>query len=287
MSGLIAGFERREEGWKHDRTVTSHEIKVLDRERAAAELRRDIALKSLELHSISEKQHEEVLEFYRDKFSGFGLYTFLSRTLQQLHRMAFGNALAVAQLAERAYHYELPATKSSTSAVNGKGRAPACSRASVSCWISGAWSADSSSATDPPLEITQSFSLEQIAPQELIALRETGTAKVRIREFDFDLFYPGHYRRQIRAVRVSIPSVAGPYTNISATLTLLRSRIRSEAQPEPEALETSHLSAVPPWRRAARRAMAESSSSASATSGTTLSRAQARLATGPSSCPRS
>ena len=57
----------------------------------------------------------------------------------------------------------------------------------------------------------------------------------------FDLSYPGHYRRQIKAVRVTIPCVTGPYTNVGATLTLQDSQMR--AKPGDAVLTT-----VPPQR---------------------------------------
>jgi hypothetical protein len=45
----------------------------------------------------------------------------------------------------------------------------------------------------------------------------------------FDLDFPGHYFRRIRAVRLTIPCVTGPYTSVSAKLSLLGSAIRVES----------------------------------------------------------
>lgn len=229
VSGTVAGFERREQGWRHDLRLAENELKVLDREVRAAELRRDLALRALDQQVLAAQQHDEVLELYRDKFAGLGLYTYMARSLQQLHRQAYGNALAVARLAEQAYHFELPGDEAS--------------------YVGGEWDGAQSGllagerltlalATlerrylkrydDSPAQIPQSFSLRAIDPAALMALRETGSCELRIPEFEFDLLYPGQYRRQIRAVQLSIPSVRGPYTNVSATLTLLGSRIRTE-----------------------------------------------------------
>jgi len=76
------------------------------------------------------------------------------------------------------------------------------------------------------LEIDQSFSLSQIDPRALIRLKETGECDFTLAEIFFDVAYPGHYRRRIRAVRLTIPSVTGPFVNVSATLSLTRSQIR-------------------------------------------------------------
>jgi hypothetical protein len=79
-------------------------------------------------------------------------------------------------------------------------------------------------------EIDQAFSLTQIDPAALLTLKQTGTCTFTIPEVFFDLFYPGQYRRRVQSVRLTIPSVTGPYTNISASLALQSSKIRMEAR---------------------------------------------------------
>jgi hypothetical protein len=78
-------------------------------------------------------------------------------------------------------------------------------------------------------EVTQSFSLALLDPDALLTLRENGSCNFKIPEIIFDLFYPGQYKRLIKSVRVTIPCVTGPYTNVSATLTLMDSKVRKEA----------------------------------------------------------
>ncbi|MFE4824125.1 neuraminidase-like domain-containing protein [Streptomyces sp. NPDC056704] len=245
-SATAANFERRAEGWQHERELASHDLRVLDREVASAELRRDIAQGTLDLHERTIEQHREVDDFYRDKLTGLGLYTHLARSLTQLHRAAYGNALAVARLAEQAYRAELSGDDT--------------------VYIGGEWDSARSGLlagerlslslarmerrylerNDRRNEIVQQVSLAQVAPDALVALRETGTCEVDLDEFWFDLLYPGQYRRQLRGVRLSIPSVTGPYTNVSARLTLLGSRIRNEPR-----TGRSSLVDVPPTRTVA------------------------------------
>ena len=57
-------------------------------------------------------------------------------------------------------------------------------------------------------------------------LRQNASCSFDIPELCFDLFYPGHYCRKIKAVRLTIPCVAGPLTNVGATLTLTASKLR-------------------------------------------------------------
>src|SRR5262249_26914798 len=82
------------------------------------------------------------------------------------------------------------------------------------------------------LEVEQSFSLSQVDPSALVALRETGTCTFTIREVFFNLMYPGQYRRRIKGVRLTMPCVVGPHTSVGARLQLNDSWIRDYADPE-------------------------------------------------------
>ena len=75
-------------------------------------------------------------------------------------------------------------------------------------------------------ELTKHISLATIDPVQVLQLRETGSCTFSIPELLFDLDFPGHYRRRIKSVSLTIPCVVGPYTNVNAKLTLLHSRIR-------------------------------------------------------------
>jgi len=90
-------------------------------------------------------------------------------------------------------------------------------------------------------EITQSFSLALLNPSALTLLKENAECEFIIPEVMFDLIYPGQYKRVIKSVRLTMPCVTGPYTNIAAKLTLKSSKIRYEPEigDEEEILKTS------------------------------------------------
>ena len=221
---------RREDGWQHQLKLAELDIKVIEKDLAVAELRRSIATRALEIHEKSRDQHDEVMEFYDARFTNLGLYTHLARSLQRLHREAYSNALAMARLAEQAYRFERPDD--------------------TSFFVGGEW--DSSRAgllagerltmalsnmdrrfvetNTRQAEINQTFSLAQIGPEALVSLKQSGSCEFPLAEFYFDMFYPGQYRRRIKAVRLTIPCITGPYTNIGAKLSLLHSYIRKEAR---------------------------------------------------------
>jgi hypothetical protein len=79
------------------------------------------------------------------------------------------------------------------------------------------------------LEITKHLSLAALAPEKLLELRLTGRCFLDIQEWMYNLDYPGHYRRRIKSVSVSVDCSASEYTNINCSLTLLGSEIRNSS----------------------------------------------------------
>lgn len=226
-TGLEAGFDRRREGWQHQAQLAAHDTRNLDRQIEAARIRLEIAQRSLETHERSIEQLDEVLELTDGKFTNLGRYTFLATQLRRLYRDSYQNALALARLAEQAFRFE-----------RGDETSPGLAQTYWDAPNAGLLAGEQLLAdlqnlerrfletNYRSLEVDQAFALSQIAPAALLDLRETGECRFRITELFFDLFYPGHYKRRIRAVRLTIPSITGPYVNVSATLTLDKSWMR-------------------------------------------------------------
>jgi hypothetical protein len=231
-TGLEAGFARRREGWEHQKDLAARDIQMLDKQIEAARIRVQIAERSLALHEKSIEQMDEILELTDGKFTNLGRYTWLSTRLRRLYRDAYQNAMALARLAEQAFRFE-----------RGDETSPGLS---ASPWDSlhAGLLAGEQLLTDlqnlerrfletnyRSLEIDQAFALSQVSPEALVQLRETGECRFTITSLFFDLYYPGHYKRRIKGVRLTIPSITGPYVNVSATLTLERSWIRPTPAP--------------------------------------------------------
>lgn len=238
MAGLEGAVRRRDQEWQHQVETARRELAQLGRSITAAEIRRDIAVQALEVHERTITQTEEMFEFFRDRFTSAEQCRLLVKDLRRLYKSSFDSALQLARLAELAYRAE---RQDEADAVDG-------------FLLGGYWNAQNAGllAADRlladlqrlerqyierdtrKLEIRQSFSLAQFAPDELAALRLTGLCSFSIPEWFFDLTYPGQYQRRIKAVRLSIPCVTGPYTNIGATLSLTASRIRRTAPTGPD-----------------------------------------------------
>lgn len=231
LAGTQAGLERREQGWQHQLDLANHELGELERQLVAQEIRRDMAVHSRSIHEETQKQLDETFDFYREKFSNLGLYTWLATNLQRLHRGAYQSAHAMARLAERAYRFE---RGDDTSTLLRDDYSDA-SRAGL---LLGEHLLNDLRDLERRymethyrgMEIDQAFSLTQIDPGALLELKQSGACEFTIPELYFDLFYPGQYRRRIKSARLTIPSITGPYTNVGATLSLLGSSIRNEAK---------------------------------------------------------
>ncbi|QDG52118.1 hypothetical protein FIV42_15610 [Persicimonas caeni] len=235
-AGLIASNTRREQGWEHQKELAQKELDTLGAQVESATLRKQIAQAGLELHRTTQEQLDEVIDFYEEKFSNLGLYTWLSSRLQALYREAYNTALSFVRMAEAAYHFERDDTT-----VFVDGAAWDASHAGLLAGEELMLALDKMEQrfieTDyRSLELNQSFSLAQIDPKALLGLKQDGRCEFHVPEFFFDLYYPGHYKRRIKAVRLSIPCITGPYTNVSARLELVSSQMRTHASLEADAL---------------------------------------------------
>ncbi len=228
-ASLEAKFERRRSGWKHQVKLDDHELKQIAKRVEAAEIRVMIAERALENHKEAIKNQEEILDFYESKFSGVELYTWLASSLQGIYRSAFNAAFGMAKLAEAAYRFERPHDNATLLDLTYWDAAHAGLLAGERLSVDLVEMEKKFIETNyRKIEIGQPFSVAQLDPTALMALKETGACDFTVPEFAFDLLYPGHYRRVIKAVRLSIACVTGPYVNIPATLMLTGSKIRPE-----------------------------------------------------------
>jgi hypothetical protein len=240
-AGLEATFQRRNDEWRHQAELAKRDVNQLARQISAANLRIQIAQAELDAHNKQIAQTEEIYQFYQDRFTNLGLCKVLAISLQTLYRSAFNSAFAMASLADRAYRFERPDDAGPHLSGNYWDAKTGGLLAGERLMLDLQALERAYLETDRrQLEIEQSFSLAQFDPSALLTLRETGECQFDVPEVFFDLAYPGHYRRRIKAVRLTIPCVVGPYTNASATLRLLASTIRMNPTSQPEPVAARH-----------------------------------------------
>jgi hypothetical protein len=227
--GLIAAWQRRRDDWVHQSKTTVEEIRQLDKQIAALEIRKAIAEKELTNHRKQIEHTREIDDYIRhQKFSRQSLYTWMESQLASVYFTAYQLAYEQAKRAERAFRFELGEDTTNYIQVGhwdglqkgllaGERLAQDLRRLDVA-YIE---------RNRRELEITKHISLLQLDPLALIKLRTTGSCEITTPERLFDLDFPGHFFRRIKTVSLSIPCVVGPYSSINATLTLLSSKLRA------------------------------------------------------------
>jgi Tc toxin complex TcA C-terminal TcB-binding domain len=227
LNSILGSHESRSEGWQHEVDMANKEITQITTQLVGANIRLAIAQKALAIHNKTIAQNQQVADFYTSRFSNIALYTWLATTMQTTYRKAYTGAYAMAKLAEQSYRFE---RNDNTTILLSE---PYWSQ-TRSGLLSGEMLLGDLQNMERSFietnyrtpEITQSFSMMQIAPAALLNLREIASCIFTIPELCFDLFYPSQYCRKIKAVRITIPCVAGPLTNVGATLTLNASKLQ-------------------------------------------------------------
>jgi len=224
-AGLEAGNQRREQDWKHQLKLAKQEMKTSEKQLLLAEVRLAITEKDLEIHQSSIDQAKELHDFYKEKFTDISLYNYMASTLTRLYREAYNLAKKLADQAQQSYKFEAFRDDIFIEGNNwDSSKAGLLAADSLMLQLQQLENAYLEHNPRIP-EISQTFSLALIDPIKIRELRQTGTCNFTIPELAFELSYPGQYRRMIKSVRMSIPAVVGPYTNVSAKLTLVQSEI--------------------------------------------------------------
>ncbi len=227
QAARVASYIRREQEWAYQANAAAREIVQLDKQITSAEIKVQVAEKELANHRREIEQAEETEAFLRDKFSGEELYQWMQDRLVAVHKQSYTLAYELAKQCEKAFQQELGEEGASfiqygyldetrRGLLAGEQLQLALRRLE-SAHLNG---------NRRELELSKSISLQNLDPLALVQLRETGRCVFSVPEEIFDLDFPGHYFRRIKAVRLSIPCIAGPHTTIGCTLRLLENSVR-------------------------------------------------------------
>jgi hypothetical protein len=230
-ASILGGYDRRFDDWKLQERLAKKDLLQIDKQIVAAEIRKEIAETDLRNHELQIENAKKTDEFMRTKFTNKELYDWMIGQISSVYFRAYQLAHDFAKKAERSYRFEL-----------GNGD----SFISYGYWDSmkkGLQSADhlihdikrmETSYLDKnkrEYELTKHVSLSMLDPLALVKLRATGGCDFDIPEALFDMDHAGHYFRRIKSVSISLPCIAGPYTSVSAKLSLVSNKYRKNATP--------------------------------------------------------
>lgn len=227
MASIHAGHIRRQEEWDHQANIATQEVEQLEKQILAAEIRVEIAKKDLDSQELQIEQSQEVADFMERKYTNQELYNWMTTQISSLFFQSYNLAYEIAKQAEQCFQHELAIEDASyiefgyydslkKGLLSGE-RLQKDLRRMEMAYLE---------ENKREFELTKHLSLMLLNPQALIDLRATGSCEFNIPEACFDMDHPGHYLRRIKHVSLTIPCIAGPYTSVSAKLTLLKNVIR-------------------------------------------------------------
>ncbi len=225
-----AQHDRRWDDWKLQERLAKKELEQVEKQIIAAQIRLALAEKERDNHAIQLEQSREVRDFLSAKFTNKELYGWMVSQTSAIYFQSYKLAYDLAKRCEKAYQRELGEYGSTYIAygyfdslkkglLSGERLHHDLQRMEF----------DYLNNNRREYELVRHVSLAQLDPTALIALRETGSCFIDLPEILFDFDYPSHYFRRIRSVSLTIPSITGPYTTLSATLTLLSDKVRVSA----------------------------------------------------------
>jgi hypothetical protein len=230
--GRMAEYDRRKDEWGHQANLATIELKQIDQQLTAAQIRLAIAQQELSNHDLQIDDARATDDFLRGKFTNQDLYQWMVGQVSGLYFQSYQLAYDLAKRAEICMQHELGLTYGETSFIR------------FGYWDSlkkGLLAADHLAHDLKRLEVayldrnireyelTKLVSLVSLDPEQLIALKETGTCQFEIPEWLFDLDTPGHYLRRLDMVSVTMPCVLGPYASIHCKVQLIRNSYRKSA----------------------------------------------------------
>ncbi|MDH4244953.1 MAG: neuraminidase-like domain-containing protein [Nitrospira sp.] len=227
LASTVGSYQRRQDDWDFQGQLATSEIAQIEKQITAAQIRLAIAEKELENQELQIENSQAADEYMRSKYTNQQLYDWQLRQISAIYFQSYQLAYDMAKRAEKCFQLE-------------RGE-PTITFVQFGYWDSlkkGLLAGDRLAndiqrmeaayleQNNRDLEITKHVSLAQFFPLSLLALKEAGACTIVLPEWLFDMDYPGHYFRRIKAISVSIPCIVGPYTSINCTLSLTNHGIR-------------------------------------------------------------
>jgi hypothetical protein len=182
----------------------------------------DSAQKDLAIHNHTVAHKNEVLDFYKSKFSNVKLYQYLEGRLASSMWQSYQLALELALAAQESYCFERDEdgvfvrydywNSASRGLAAGEGLMTSLEQMNLNYH----------KKNSRRLEIEKNISLKNQFPDQFAtfidAENKKGIFAFELNEQMFSADYPGGYRRKISAVSLTIPAVLPPYETTKATL---------------------------------------------------------------------
>nr|WP_238352730.1 neuraminidase-like domain-containing protein [Kribbella solani] len=227
LSATLGGYDHRFEDWQFQAAQAGLEANQLEQQIQTGIIKLQIAQHELANQDLQISNAKATDELLHAKFTNQELYDWMAGQISTTYFQAYQLAYDVAKRAERSYRHELGVDDSNFVKFGywdslHKGLLAGEKLATDLGRMDAAYC----EANAREFELSKRISIAQLDPDALQSLKQTGRCFVSLPEALFDLDTPGHFRRRIKSLSITVPCVAGPYTGVNLTATLLRSSIR-------------------------------------------------------------
>jgi len=227
-ASILGGYDRRFTDWKLQERLANLELKSIDKQILAAEIRREIAETDLKNHDLQIENAKKTDEFMRSKYTNLELYNWMQGQISAVYFQAYQLAHDFAKKAERCYRFELGNDDTFISYGYWDSLKKGLQSADQLLHDLKRMETNYLDKNRREYEITKHISLALLDPLALVQLRATGSCDFEVPEALFDLDFAGQYFRRVKSVSLSLPCVAGPYTSVSAKLSLVKNKYRKD-----------------------------------------------------------
>lgn len=234
-SSTYANYKRRQEDWDLQVGLAEQELKQIEKQLLETHVRISIAEKDQSNLDLQIENTKLVSDHLRNKYTQQQLYNWMIGQVSSTYFKSYQLAYDIAKQAEKTFRFELGVESSNyikfgywdnmkKGLLSGEKLYHDLKRLEMAYL----------EKNKRNYEITKHIPISFISPDALLKLKETGVCEFNIPELLFDLDFPGQYFRRIKSVSITIPCIVGPYTSVSAKLTLLRNRVRKNGNSQSE-----------------------------------------------------
>ncbi len=229
---FYASLERNKQEWTLQKDLVSKEKEKATEQILQAKITRQIAAKEQAISKIRVEQTEAIVEFLNNKFTNVELYEWMSGVLSDVYCYFLQQATVMAQMAFsqlaferqetlpnfiRSDYWQAPEEMQHFGNGEEKDRKGLTGSARL---LRDIYQLDQYAfeTNKRKLQLEEQISVARLAPYAFQVFRESGVLRFNTPMSLFDRYFPGHYLRLIKRIRVSIAGFIPPYPGIHATL---------------------------------------------------------------------
>jgi hypothetical protein len=239
VNSLRASQELRKQEWELRSSVAEQDLLIGDQQIQLAKDHLLIVGQEYDIAQMQTDQARTVADFLANKFTNADLYEWMSGVLGQVYGYFLRQSTAVAQLAQNQLAFErqeippsfiqadywqppsesfldgVPSTNGATDEKPDRRGLTGSARLLQDIYQLDQHAFETNKRKH---QLTQTFSLAQLAPFEFQRFRETGRLAFATPMEKFDRAFPGHYLRLVHRVRTSVVALVPPTQGVKATL---------------------------------------------------------------------